>query len=342
MTAQSDAYEAEVRSALIGLMRTRSGHRKVWDQEPLRGWSTDLLSVREDAPGDAWVLLQRKLSDPALDDPMLLAAGWLLKLRGDAAEDVQRDTRRPIAEVLPDANHRSRPAKTVAARNLVAVACLELDTDAAQVIFERDAERASVFQVGRGETRGQKLVAERLRQTAEDWFSREEQLVDNRPSMANAGPPADHSVRASPATEDKSQLPSLEAPSALRPAVKRFSPNWRWAVGGGALLVLLVVAALVIPSLSPATHQPLISGPSPSPNLPSPPGSPSLPPQVNHVSRVAPLPVSNGSCPTPHDARAEQRVKIEVFWWCIGSAITGSGEWDDTQFAQHDPSSHPI
>lgn len=332
MTAQSDAYEAEVRSALIGLMRTRSGHRKVWDREPLRGWATDLLSAREDAPGDAWVLLQRQLSDPTLDDPLILAAGWLLKLRGDAAEDVQRDTRRPVTEVLPDANHRSRPAKTVAARNLVAVACLERDADATSIVFERGPLRASIFQIGDGETRGEKLVAERLRQAAEDWFERESQLGTNDLST----------VRETPSIASPDTAPAGVGggpPSNIKPGPTPHRTaggprsTWRWLVGGGAAVLLVLVGVLIIPSLSVATHQPPgASGPTPSPSAPTPSSSPPLPPQVNHVPKVAPLPTPSGACPTPHDARAEQRAKLEVFWWCYGSAVNGAGEWDDKQF----------
>lgn len=104
------------------------------------------------------------------------------------------------------------------------------------------------------------------------------------------------------------------------------------------MLVVIGVATGVPYLLTPEATQSVAgqSTSNPSQTTPTPatatPTPLAIPTPTVAAPAVAPLPTGGGDCPSPHDARSERRVDVEVFWWCLGYAINEAGEDDGTQF----------
>ncbi|WP_133241725.1 hypothetical protein [Microbacterium sp. Gd 4-13] len=105
----------------------------------------------------------------------------------------------------------------------------------------------------------------------------------------------------------------------------------RWTTAGVWSFALLVVITLVMAvfGLIPAPVDPPTADPEASLDTT---GSPRATPTVTPEPKVASLPPSDEACPAPGDARLEERVELEVYWWCTGPAVAAGGGWDHTQF----------
>lgn len=101
-------------------------------------------------------------------------------------------------------------------------------------------------------------------------------------------------------------------------------------MAGGFTLLVFILFAVPFIQPSPVPEVALESPTATSPLATS--GSPTSLPSATPTVQIAALPPSDGTCPSPHDARDEERVSLEVYWWCIGPAITSDGQWDDSQF----------
>lgn len=190
--------DVEVRDALVLCLRQEA---EFWDLEPLQSWAEALLTPREERARDAWWIIETRLRDPGLEDPALLAAGWLLGLRGDTAADVLRDTRLTVAVVLAGQTHQGEPSSGVVKRRLVAAACFARDPEWAKELVKRPRRAGSVFQYSkRSDTPAERRVALRLLRAAEEWFAQDSAHVAegavtamelaSAPSAPRAGEPA--------------------------------------------------------------------------------------------------------------------------------------------------------
>lgn len=129
---------------------------------------------------------------------------------------------------------------------------------------------------------------------------------------------------------------------ARRPVLRRFDTRhdmmeaaraariWTVLVCVTSVLALLSAAPFVLSFFPISPIEVPASAATSSPARPStvPPTLPSVTP----VPQVGALPESDGTCPTPRDARAQERVTVEIYWWCTAPAVNAEGEWDYTPF----------
>lgn len=106
----------------------------------------------------------------------------------------------------------------------------------------------------------------------------------------------------------------------------------RWTVALGSITLVSFIAFAVPVLLGPPSTGGSTQASPTSQGTPTSSPTPDVLPSDTPELRIAALPASDGTCPSPQDARGEERVEIEVYWWCIGPAITGDGQWDDSQF----------
>lgn len=166
MTPDATEWEIEVRRDLGQLMSFSK--RDVFTQfDSLRSWSE--ASLPASRVQDAWGILRSHLRNTELTDPMLLAAAWLLRVRPNTVEQVERDTNRP-ANFSLQSKYWDDPQKAAGSVRRIAAACLL--RNAGDLTGPVNLDRPFRWS-GNGQTRELQEVSRSLMEAAEEWFEHE-------------------------------------------------------------------------------------------------------------------------------------------------------------------------
>ncbi|WP_409048495.1 hypothetical protein AB2L57_07930 [Microbacterium sp. HA-8] len=175
VTAWEDLTDSE-KEVCLDLCRVMNfSKRDVFAQfDSLRSWSEASLPASRSQ--DGWAIIQARLRDEALLDPTLLAAAWLLRVRPNTVEQVERDTGKPVGFSLPT-RYWDDPQRTVGAVRRIAAACLLRDT--AESSNHADLDRP-FRSSGNGPTPELKIVSKHLMRSADEWFELESRNTQAR------------------------------------------------------------------------------------------------------------------------------------------------------------------